>query len=122
MTINTSEFMELTFNLLSPDGLAHRLPCQPHHTTLTDYDVRGRPSRVLAPTGTISRAVYDGLGRVVSTWVGINDTPASGSWAPDNNKAPSNMVQSRAKYPNGSTRHRDPRHEASLCTHERVPP
>lgn len=34
------------------------------------YDQRGRLSRVEDPTGTITRTVYDGLGRVVSEWVG----------------------------------------------------
>jgi RHS repeat-associated protein len=37
------------------------------------YDARGRPSRVQAPTGTIAFVVYDGLDRVVSTWVGTAD-------------------------------------------------
>ncbi|HLJ96277.1 MAG TPA: SBBP repeat-containing protein, partial [Gemmataceae bacterium] len=58
------------------------------------YDTaRGWRTRVLDATGTINRTVYDSLGRVVSTWVGTNDTPASGSWSPSNNTAPSNMVQ-----------------------------
>ena len=47
-----------------------------YYTTLTDYDVHGRQTRVQTPTGTITRTVYDSLGRVVSTWVGTNDTPA----------------------------------------------
>jgi hypothetical protein len=37
-------------------------------------------------------AAYDGLGRVVSTWVGTDDTPGSGCWSPTNNTPPSNMV------------------------------
>jgi RHS repeat-associated protein len=65
-----------------------------YYATLYTYDdPRGWRDRVLAPTGTISRTVFDVLGRVVSTWVGTNDTPASGSWSPTNNTAPSNMVQ-----------------------------
>jgi YD repeat-containing protein len=63
------------------------------YTTQYAYDSRGRENRVQLPTGTIERAVYDGLGRVVSTWVGTNDTPGSGSWSPTNNTSPSNMVQ-----------------------------
>ncbi|HMP58472.1 MAG TPA: hypothetical protein PKD86_03870 [Gemmatales bacterium] len=31
--------------------------------------------------------------RVVSTWIGTNDTPASGSWLPSNITSPANMVQ-----------------------------
>jgi RHS repeat-associated protein len=65
-----------------------------YYATQDTYDnPRGWLSRVLSPTGTIYRTVYDALGRVVSTWVGTNDTPASGSWSPSNNTAPSNMVQ-----------------------------
>ncbi|MGH3577849.1 MAG: hypothetical protein ACRDU0_09850, partial [Mycobacterium sp.] len=57
------------------------------------YDSRGRKARTLAPTGTITREVYDGLGRALSTWVGTNDTPNSGTWSPTNNTSPSNMLQ-----------------------------
>ena len=65
-----------------------------YYATLYTYDnPRGLLSRVLSPTGTINRTVYDALGRVVSTWVGTNDTPASGSRSPTNNTPPSNMVQ-----------------------------
>jgi RHS repeat-associated protein len=63
------------------------------YQTQYDYDSRGRLARVQAPTGTITRQVYDGQGRLVSAWVGTNDTPASGSWSPTNNTSPSNMVQ-----------------------------
>jgi YD repeat-containing protein len=65
-----------------------------YYATQYAYDApRGWLTRVLSPTGTINRTVYDALGRVVSTWVGTNDTPASGNWSPTNNTAPSNMVQ-----------------------------
>src|SRR5207249_2323362 len=65
-----------------------------YDATRSGYDSpRGLRTRVLAPTGTINRTVYDNLGREVSTWVGTNDTPASGSWSPTNNTSPSNMVQ-----------------------------
>jgi YD repeat-containing protein len=64
-----------------------------YYVTQQGYDDRGRPDRVQTPTGTIYRTVRDGQGRVVSTWVGTNDTPASGEWGPTNNTAPSNMIQ-----------------------------
>src|SRR5262249_55273506 len=64
--------------------------------TLIGYDERGRRDRTQVPTGTITRTVYDGLGRPVSTWVGTNDTSASEDWSPDNNTAPANMVQTSA--------------------------
>jgi hypothetical protein len=64
-----------------------------YYTTNYGYDDRGRPDRTQTPTGTIYRTVYDGLNRVVSTWVGTNDTPGSGEWSPTNNTSPSNMIQ-----------------------------
>jgi RHS repeat-associated protein len=64
-----------------------------YYVTQQGYDDRGRPDCVVSPTGTIYRTVRDGLGRLVSTWVGTNDTPASGEWGPTNNTAPSNMIQ-----------------------------
>jgi RHS repeat-associated protein len=63
-----------------------------YYTTLYGYDDRGRPNRTQTPNGTIYRTVYDGLGRVVSTWVGTNDS-VSGEWSPSNNGPPSNMIQ-----------------------------
>jgi YD repeat-containing protein len=75
-----------------------------YYATLYGYDHQGRVNRALTPTGTIYRTVYDGLGRVVSTWVGTNDTPASGYWSPDNNTPPANMVQLTADvYDNGGS-------------------
>src|SRR5262249_47364838 len=49
-----------------------------YYRTSYGYDVDGRLARRLAPTGTITRTVYDGEDRVSSVWVGTNDTPASG--------------------------------------------
>ena len=50
------------------------------YRTRYGYDDRGQRDRVQLPTGTITRTVYDGQGRVVSEWVGTNDTPTSGEW------------------------------------------
>src|SRR5262249_1513539 len=71
-----------------------------YYRTRTSYDSRGRVNRVQTPAGTIYRTVYDGRDRPVSTWVGTNDTPASGYRSPANNTAPSNMVQT-AGYQDG---------------------
>ena len=39
---------------------------------------------------------------MVSTWVGTDDTPASGAWSPTNNTAPANMVETASYvYDNG---------------------
>ncbi len=74
-----------------------------YNATLFGYDNHGRLNRKVTPNGTIYRTVYDGLGRVVSTWVGTNDTPADGKdWSPDDNTAPANMVETTANvYDNG---------------------
>jgi RHS repeat-associated protein len=64
-----------------------------YYSTLFYYNHRGLLEKTVAPTGTITRTVYDGLGRVVSKWIGTNDTPASGYWSPTNNTSPSNMVE-----------------------------
>ncbi|MDB5306429.1 MAG: hypothetical protein JWO38_631, partial [Gemmataceae bacterium] len=56
------------------------------------YDHDGRPNKVVSPQGTITRTVYDGQGRTVSSWIGTNDTPGTGFWSPTNNTSPSNMV------------------------------
>ena len=64
--------------------------------TQYQYDVDGNQSRTVDQLGTITRTVYDGQRRVLSTWVGTNDTPASGSWSPTNNTSPSNMVETES--------------------------
>ena len=63
-----------------------------YYLTQTGYDDAGRQNKTVSPAGTITRTVSDGQGRVVSTWIGTNDTPGSGYWSPTNNTAPSNMV------------------------------
>jgi RHS repeat-associated protein len=74
-----------------------------YYRTQYRYDDRGRLNRTQTPTGTIYRTVYDGLGRVVSQWVGTNDTPGSGFWSPDNNTPPSNMIKVKdSTYDGGS--------------------
>ena len=55
-----------------------------YHRTQQAYDRLGRPNRTVTPTGTIYRTVSDGQGRVVSQWVGTDDTPTSGFWSPTN--------------------------------------
>lgn len=56
------------------------------------YDGAGRMDRTLSSTGTIYRTVWDGLGRAVSQWVGLDDTPTSGEWSP-NNTAGTDLVK-----------------------------
>jgi RHS repeat-associated protein len=58
------------------------------------YTHGGYPNRSVTPQGTISRTVFDGLGRAVSEWVGTDDTPTTGSWSPANT-AGTNLVKVR---------------------------
>ena len=46
----------------------------------------------MAPGGTISRSVFDSLGRLESQWVGTDDVPTSGDWSPTNNSG-ANMTK-----------------------------
>ncbi|HEX8911045.1 MAG TPA: RHS repeat-associated core domain-containing protein [Humisphaera sp.] len=48
------------------------------------YDARGRQNRVATPDGTKRRTLYDGLGRVASTWVGTDDSYATDTYAGGN--------------------------------------
>jgi RHS repeat-associated protein len=49
------------------------------YQTLYGYDEEGQQNREVSPTGTITRTVYDNLGRAMSTWMGTNDINASSS-------------------------------------------
>jgi YD repeat-containing protein len=64
-----------------------------YYATIYGYDGRGHLARTLLPTGTIDRTVFDGQGRAISSWVGTNDSPSSGTWSPSNNTSPSNMLE-----------------------------
>ena len=46
-----------------------------YYATYYGYDADGNQDRVQSPAGTITRTVYDGQGREVSTWIGTNDRP-----------------------------------------------
>lgn len=48
-----------------------------YYATTYGYDQDGRQNMVKTPTGTITRTLYDGLGRAVSSWIGTNDTGAT---------------------------------------------
>jgi RHS repeat-associated protein len=67
------------------------------------YDAAGRLDRTLSPTGTIYRTVRDGLGRVVSQWVGLDDTPSTGEWSPSNTNGTDLVKVSENEYDHGGT-------------------
>src|SRR6185503_17476520 len=64
-----------------------------YYRRLYNYDLKGRRDRDVDWTGTIRRTFFDSRSRILSTWIGTNDTPPSGTWSPSNNGAPSNMVR-----------------------------
>jgi hypothetical protein len=73
-----------------------------YYPTYYGYDINGNQDRVEDHTGAITRTVYNGQDEPISTWVGTDDTPSSGTWSPTNNTAPSNMVETSASvYDNG---------------------
>src|SRR5208283_5193783 len=70
-----------------------------YYATYYSYDTAGNQIRVQSPTGKITRTVYDGQGREVSTWIGTDDTPTSGTWSPSNEAG---MIQLTSEiYDNG---------------------
>jgi len=61
--------------------------------TTYGYDTAGRPNYVQDAVGTITRTVYDGLGRVASTWIGTSDTHATATDPTGNHAAGNNMTK-----------------------------
>ncbi len=53
-----------------------------YYATTYAYDVDGRQYQTIDANGTITDTVYDNLGRVVSTWVGTNDSVSGASGTP----------------------------------------
>ena len=64
------------------------------YRTRYQYDAKGQLNRTVTPQGTITRTVYDALGRKASEWVGTDDTPTTGAWSPSNT-AGTNLVKVR---------------------------
>lgn len=76
--------------------------------SLFGYDVdMGRQIRSVTPGGTITRTVYDALGRVSSVWVGTDDVPSGGGatwadWSPTNTTGTDLVKVSENEYDGGS--------------------
>jgi YD repeat-containing protein len=62
---------------------------------------RGWAEKTTSPLGTITRQVYDDLGRVVSEWIGTDDTPTSGYWSPSNTSGTDLVVVREYEYDGG---------------------
>ena len=71
------------------------------YRTVLGYDTRGRQNKVQLPTGTVYRTYIDPLGRQVSQWVGLDDTPTSGLWSPTNTTGTDLVKISENEYDGG---------------------
>ncbi|VTU01332.1 rhs repeat-associated core domain-containing protein : YD repeat protein OS=Isosphaera pallida (strain ATCC 43644 / DSM 9630 / IS1B) GN=Isop_2419 PE=4 SV=1 [Gemmataceae bacterium] len=71
------------------------------YRTQYGYDTNGNLSKTVSPEGTISRTVYDGLGRPVSAWVGTDDTPTTGFWSPTNLAGTNTVKVAEYQYDGG---------------------
>jgi RHS repeat-associated protein len=72
-----------------------------YYRAFFNYDIGGRKDRSQDWAGTISRLVFDSQNRVVSLWVGTDDTPITGDWSPTNT-AGTNLIKSASfEYDNG---------------------
>ncbi|MBM4093532.1 MAG: hypothetical protein FJ276_29610 [Planctomycetes bacterium] len=69
--------------------------------TVFGYDPQGRRDRVVSPGGTITRSVFDAVGRFASQWVGTDDTPSSGTWSPANNSGANMTKVAEYQYDDG---------------------
>ncbi len=82
--ISTDSYFNLSGVTYSASTLALGTAGTNYYRTEYGYDVEGNLTRTLSPTGTIYRTVYDANNRVISQWVGLDDTPTTGSWSPSN--------------------------------------
>ncbi len=62
-----------------------------YDSTLYGYDAAGRSARIVDPTGTIRRSVYDSAGRLTEQWLGTDD---SAGW--EGTSGTSNLVKTAA--------------------------
>jgi RHS repeat-associated protein/uncharacterized delta-60 repeat protein len=68
------------------------------------YDDNGNQAKVVAPTGTITRTLYDNFRRVSSVWTGTDDTPTGGGFWSLTNMAGTNLVKTMDNvYDNGGS-------------------
>ncbi len=72
-----------------------------YYRTEYAYDTEGNLVRTLSPAGTIYRTVYDAQNRVISEWVGLDDTPTTGSWSPSNTTGTDLTMVKELEYDGG---------------------
>jgi RHS repeat-associated protein len=99
--IATDQYFNLTGVTYSTSSVTLGTEGTNYYRTEYFYDHRGRLKKTLTPTDTIYRTVYDGLGRVVSQWVGTDDTPTTGFWSPTNLTGTNTVKISENEYDSG---------------------
>ncbi len=72
-----------------------------YYRTEYGYDLTGNLVRTVNPSGTIHRTVYDDMDRESSRWVGLDDTPTSGTWSPGNMTGTDLVKVSQIEYDGG---------------------
>jgi RHS repeat-associated protein len=82
--VDEDEYVTLSGTSYSQSSVTLGTSGTNYNRTQQAYDHLGRPNKTVSPSGTIYRTEYDGLGRVVSEWVGTDDTPTTGFWSPSN--------------------------------------
>jgi RHS repeat-associated protein len=100
--VYADEYFDLTGASYSQSSVMLGTSGTNYNRTQQDYDKLGRPNRTVTPTGTIHRTVYDGQGRVVSEWVGTDDTPTTGFWSPTNTAGTDLVKMVEYEYDAGS--------------------
>ncbi|MDZ4850142.1 MAG: RHS repeat-associated core domain-containing protein [Pirellulaceae bacterium] len=70
------------------------------HSSFVDYDGRGRLKRIQDGVGTITRILYDARNLQTQTWIGTDDEPETGYWAPNNNSEANMVLVSESQYDN----------------------
>lgn len=73
------------------DGLYWGSAGTNYQSTTYGYGKDGQVNRVVSPNGTITRTIYDYLGREQSIWIGTDDEPASQYWPAS--KVDTNLVK-----------------------------
>jgi RHS repeat-associated protein len=98
-TVESDDYFDLSGVTYSASSVYLGTSGTSYYATKYAYNHRGLLDKTVTPSGTIYRTVYDGLGRVVSTWIGTDDMPTSGYWSPSN---AAGMVETAAYvYDNG---------------------
>ncbi len=99
--VYADEYTDLTGVTYSQSSVTLGAGGTNYSRTSYGYDAVGRLNRAGTPAGTVTRTVFDGLGRALSQWVGTDDTPTTGSWSPANTGGTNLVKVSETAYDGG---------------------